>query len=107
MQIEASARKVRRRAWIRCSGTELGIYLAQDKVPGSKAVPLLRDASVGRALVLWPVGDWRMQRRAYCLRVAGLVVSFWIAGASQSLEPVMHFGTERRQIDGPSASQRR
>jgi len=42
---------------------------------------VLRDASVGKAPILWPLGDWRIPRWAYYVAEVGLVVlSFWIAG---------------------------
>jgi len=39
---------------------------------------VLRDASVGTAPVLWPLGDWRIPRWAYYMAEVGLLlVSYW------------------------------
>jgi len=40
---------------------------------------VLRDASVGTAPILWPLGDWRIPRWTYYLGEVGLVVvSRWV-----------------------------
>jgi hypothetical protein len=42
---------------------------------------VLRDASVGTAPLLWPLGDWRIPRWAYCVGEVGLVMaSSWVSG---------------------------
>jgi hypothetical protein len=42
---------------------------------------VLRDASVGTAPLLWPLGDWRIARWASWLGETGLMLlSFWVRG---------------------------
>jgi membrane-bound metal-dependent hydrolase YbcI (DUF457 family) len=50
---------------------------------------VLRDASVGTAPLLWPLGDWRIPRWAYyAAEMALMLASYWVAGGRPHLDGV-------------------